>query len=806
MPGPMHLLYLNTEDLSREVSAGRVHFWAVARGLAALGCRVTVVAPRYRGKQISLPSGIFGLFLPVPFKNALSLLAFELQLLLLIPWLVVRQRPTSVLVRGGGPAWIPALSFIAFRLCGVPVTLECNGIAWEELVKRQASPLLVWFVRFSAWQQARTCNRIIGVTREIGDAYCDLARRPRAVATEIPNGVDPGELSVSEEERLAARRAQGIPDDCLVVGYVGSFTVWHGIPEVLDAAASLRALGVDNVVFLLAGTGEFLAEAHRRKEAGALENVRFLGQARDRNELRCWMASFDVGLCTNRPGHWSPLKFFEYLALGIPIIGSGVPQVLRILREADAGIAMETPSGEQIADVVRTILDNRERWNEVGRKNRQLAESVHSWANVAEQVRAVLSQPVIASAPVDHPGISLIMTVSMSWRLVDGYPQFLHRRGLRVQCISGQGEELTALRGSGIAVDSVDMSRRISPMADLVAVVRLCRSLRRHRPAVVHAGTPKAGLLGMIAAALCGVETRVYTIHGLPLVTSRGVRRLVLLWSERVASHLATQVLCVSDSVRAIAVAERLCPAGKVKVLGHGSANGVDAQERFNPARMGDEARRTTRGTLRIPEDAPVVGFVGRLVRDKGVEDLVVAWRAVRHEFPDARLLVIGPAEARDALDPATVAALHADSTIAILGAQWDTPGFLAAMDVLCLPTYREGFPTVVLEAAAMELPVVATRVTGCVDAVNDAETGILVPPRNPQALAAALGRYLGSEDMRRSHGLAARRRVLHRYRPEALWEAQLGQYGRLAGRGAFQPAEGDVRAQQAVPVSELRV
>jgi glycosyltransferase involved in cell wall biosynthesis len=806
MPGQMHVMYLNTEDLSREVSAGRVHFWAVARGLAALGCRVTVIAPRYRGNQISLPSGIFGLFLPVPLKNALSLLAFELQLLLLLPWLVVRQRPTSILVRGGGPAWMPGVIFLAFRLCGVPVTLECNGIAWEELVKRKASPLLVWFVRFSAWQQARMCNRIIAVTREIGDAYCDLARRPRGVATEIPNGVDPGELSVSEEERLEARRAEGIPDDCLVVGYVGSFTVWHGIPEVLDAAAILRTAGVDNVVFLLAGTGEFLAEAQRRKEAGALENVRFLGNARDRNELRFWMASFDVGLCTNRPGHWSPLKFFEYLAIGIPIIGTGVPQVLRILRDADAGIAMETPSGEQIADLVRMILGSRERWNETGKKNRLLAERVHSWANVAEQVLGVLSQPVPDRPPSDHPGISLIMTVSLSWRLVDGYPQFLQSRGLRVQCISGGGEELTALGAIGIAADPVEMSRRISPVADLVSLIRLCRSLRRHRPAVVHAGTPKGGLLGMIAAALCGVKTRVYTIHGLPLVTSRGLRRLVLVWSERIASHLATQVLCVSESVRAIAVAERLCPAGKVKVLGHGSANGVDAQGRFNPARCGNEARMTTRRTLGVPEDAPVVGFVGRLVRDKGVEDLVGAWRTVRDQYPDARLLVIGPAEARDALDPATVAALHDDSTIAVLGARWDTPGLLAAMDVLCLPTYREGFPTVLLEAAAMELPVVATSVTGCVDAVSDGETGTLVPPRNPPALAAALGRYLGSDELRRSHGAAARRRAVHDYRPEALWEAQLGQYGRSARGSAFHLTEGTVRAHQTVPISESRV
>jgi glycosyltransferase involved in cell wall biosynthesis len=278
------------------------------------------------------------------------------------------------------------------------------------------------------------------------------------------------------------------------------------------------------------------------------------------------------------------------------------------------------------------------------------------------------------------------------------------------------------------------------------------------------------------------VPVRIYHVHGLPLTTATGLKRKLLCWTEWLSCYFSHQVLCVSRSVRDVAVKQRLCPAGKIKVLAQGSINGIDAQRRFNPQRLEAETGAQLRGRYGIPADARVLGFVGRIVRDKGLVELCAAWRELREQFADVHLLIAGPFESQDPVPPDVEHTLCTDNRIHLAGEVADMPALYSAVDVVLLPTYREGFPYVPLEAAAMGIPVVATRVPGCVEAVEDGVTGTLVSPRDAAALAEAVRRYLADADLRRRHGTAGRQRMLRDFQPETVWIALLQEYRRWLG------------------------
>jgi glycosyltransferase involved in cell wall biosynthesis len=383
-----------------------------------------------------------------------------------------------------------------------------------------------------------------------------------------------------------------------------------------------------------------------------------------------------------------------------------------------------------------------------------------------------------------------VTTIPMSLTFLVGQIDFMKSRGFGVRAVSSPGRDLVRFaRREGVAVSAVRMNRRITPWEDIKSLWGLVRVMRRTRPAIVHGHTPKGGLLAMIAALVAGSSVRIYHMRGLPMLTATGFRRRLLWCAERSACALAHRTLCVSRSVRDQAVAEGLCPPDRIKVLAGGSGNGVDAGHRFNPDRTSVQDRQRTRERLGIPADAPVIGYVGRVVREKGIVELADAWQRLRHFHPDARLVLVGPFEPEDPVPAATEAILRDDPRIHLVGMDWNTPPLYAAMDLVVLPTYREGFPNVPLEAAAMGLPVVATRVPGCIDAIRDEVTGLLVPPRDAAALALAIGRYLESDALRRDHGQAGRERVRSEFRQEVIWEALYQEYVRLMDeRGAMAP------------------
>jgi lipopolysaccharide/colanic/teichoic acid biosynthesis glycosyltransferase/glycosyltransferase involved in cell wall biosynthesis len=353
-----------------------------------------------------------------------------------------------------------------------------------------------------------------------------------------------------------------------------------------------------------------------------------------------------------------------------------------------------------------------------------------------------------------------------------GQLRWLRGAGFEPYFACAPGEESARFAASeGVPGEAIPIEREIRPLKDLRALWKLWRLMRRLRPQITNVSAPKGGLLGGLAAWLAGVPCRVYTLRGLRLETATGVEYLVLWLAERLACRLAQRILCVSPGLAERVVELRLARRERLIVPGSGSSNGVDAH-RFAPAPAMAERARCLRRRLAIPEGVPVLGFAGRLTRDKGIAELVAAYQRLRERYPPLRLLLVGCFENGDPVPAAVRDTIDRDPGILVTGFVQDVAPYYQLMDVVALPSYREGYPTLALEAAAACRPFVTTCVTGAADTVADGETGLLVPPRDARALSAAVNRLL--EDPARAAEMArrAQRVAVTEFAPERVWKA----------------------------------
>lgn len=336
--------------------------------------------------------------------------------------------------------------------------------------------------------------------------------------------------------------------------------------------------------------------------------------------------------------------------------------------------------------------------------------------------------------------VLLGVTIDYQLRYHNGLEQVLSEKGFAVHLVSAPGDNLSTMsQGEAVASHPIAMERAPNVLKDILVLFRWIAVVRKTRPSIVLLGTPKASLIGLLAATLCGVPHRVYEMHGLRMEGSVGVKRILLKSLESWTCRLANKVVAVSPSLAEAAIEAGIVDADRVKVIGWGSPNGVNI-EHFRMASCDETAKRATKRTLGMSTERPVIVFIGRLTEDKGLSTLAEAMEILGRRIK-AQLLIVGPVD--DDSGMAGLERLKGTAEVFLAGPVPDVAPYLATADVLCLPSRREGLPTVVLEAFAARVPVVANRATGIVDLVFHDQTGFLTPIGDASALAVGLERAL---------------------------------------------------------------
>jgi len=365
--------------------------------------------------------------------------------------------------------------------------------------------------------------------------------------------------------------------------------------------------------------------------------------------------------------------------------------------------------------------------------------------------------------------------------LLKGQLRFMASNGFDVKGVSSEGEELREVHeNEGIAVEAITMSRKITPFQDLKSLWEMWNFLRKEKPQIVHTHTPKAGIIGMLAARLAGVPHRLHTVAGLPLMEATGTKRKILNFVERLTYSSATRVYPNSKGLYDFILQNNFTQSNKLKIIANGSSNGIDTAF-FSPDQVAEIERVTLREKLNIQPDDFVFVFVGRIVSDKGINELIKAFselQTVENKPTGIKLLLVGGLENDlDPLNPETLAEINQNKDIISVGFQQDVRSFFAIADALVFPSYREGFPNVVMQAGAMGLPSIVSDINGCNEIIIEGENGLIIPSKNVEKLKEKMLTLAKDKNLYTELKGNSRRMIENRYEQSVVWNALLEEY-----------------------------
>jgi glycosyltransferase involved in cell wall biosynthesis len=373
-----------------------------------------------------------------------------------------------------------------------------------------------------------------------------------------------------------------------------------------------------------------------------------------------------------------------------------------------------------------------------------------------------------------------VTTVPISLKiLLQGQHKFMSQNNFEVIGIASNGLALHEVsQNEDIRVLAITLTRKISPIKDFYAIIKLCWLFNKEKPTIVHSHTPKAGFVSMIAAKLMNVPIRLHTVAGLPLMETNGWRKFLLIFVEKLVYKCATNVYPNSNGLLDYIIENRFVESKKLKVIANGSSNGIDTFY-FSVDRISELQKKELRIHLNLKDSDIVLIFVGRLVGDKGINELVSAFISLNDL--NIKLLLVGELETDlDPLEDDTTEEILKNPNIISVGFQNDVRPYFAISHCLVLPSYREGFPNVVMQAGAMGLPCIVTDINGCNEIIINGENGLLVPKRNTDALKNSIEKILLDRDLLIKLQKNARQSIKSRFEQKTVWKAILTEYTRV--------------------------
>ncbi|MFH1968252.1 MAG: glycosyltransferase [bacterium] len=392
--------------------------------------------------------------------------------------------------------------------------------------------------------------------------------------------------------------------------------------------------------------------------------------------------------------------------------------------------------------------------------------SLHSMLSVIKSRRSQIKICYVASVDITFKFILL------------NHLKFLKKEGYDVFAVCSSGKWLKDIENEGIKIKTIEIKRKISPIFDIIAFLKLYFYFKKEKFDIVHTHTPKPGFLGQIAAKLAGIPIIFHTSHGFYFQkNSPHLKRKFFIFFEKVAAKCSDIIFFVNKEDMKTALNEKICKKEKIRYFG----GGVDIN-RFSPDLFSKEFVSNEKKKLGINPERKIIGIVARLVKEKGYLDLFKAFKQVLASFPDTVLLIVGPEEPqkRDAIDPDIIKKYNIEKNVLFLGEMASIDRIYPLMNIFVLPSHREGLGISLLEAQAMEKPVVATDIRGCREAVDNGKTGILVPPKNPQKLAEAIIYLLSNLEEMEEMGKKGKEKIVKEFDEKIVFDRIINEYQRL--------------------------